>query len=178
MTWLNEPKIWSETDGVLSISPDEGSDFWRITDYGFIHDNGHARLEPVAGDFTATVAITADYREQYDQAGLMIRVDAENWLKTGIEFVDGRFFLSAVVTRGYSDWSIVPLDRCPDQLGVRVRRTGESVAIETSVDDRPFQIMRIAYLPKGSGSGVGATCCAPAKAGFTAHFTNFTIGRS
>ncbi len=175
MTWLNEPKRWSETAAGLDVSPDVGSDFWRITDYGFIHDNGHARLEPVTGDFAASVEITADYRAQYDQAGLMIRMDAENWLKTGIEYVDGRCFLSAVVTRGFSDWSVVPLARCPATLGVRIRRTGDTVVIETSTDREPFQILRITHLPAGAESGVGPTCCAPTKAGFTARFTDFNL---
>ena len=175
MIWLNEPAHWMENEAGLEISPDEGSDFWRITDYGFIHDNGHARLEPVDGDFIASVAITADYREQFDQAGLMIRVDAENWLKTGIEYVDGRCVLSAVVTRGFSDWSVIPLARCPRTLGVRVRRTGDSVTIETAIDREPFQTLRVSYLPAGHGSGVGPTCCAPTKAGFTAKFTDLKV---
>jgi uncharacterized protein len=175
MIWLNEPARWSENDEGLEISPDEGSDFWRITDYGFIHDNGHARLAPVDGDFTASVEITADYREQFDQAGLMLRVDAENWLKTGIEFVDGRCFLSAVVTRGFSDWSVIPLDGCPERLGVRLHRAGDAVTIETSINREPFQIMRVTYLPAGGASGVGPTCCAPTKAGFTAKFTDFKV---
>lgn len=178
MVWLNEPKQWSETGAGLEITPDEGSDFWRITDYGFVHDNGHARLEPVDGDFSASVEFSANYREQYDQAGLMLRVDPENWLKTGIEYVDGNCFLSAVVTRGFSDWSVVPLDRCPDLVGVRVRRIGDSVTIETSTGGAPFQLLRITYLPAGAGSSVGPTCCAPSKAGFTARFTGFRIDRS
>jgi uncharacterized protein len=178
MIWLNEPARWSEAAGVLEIAPDEGSDFWRIPDYGFIHDNGHAYLEPVNGDFTASVEITADYRAQFDQAGLMLRVDAENWLKTGIEFVDGRCFLSAVVTRGFSDWSVIPLERCPETLGVRVRRRGDAVTIETSIDRESFQTMRVTYLPAGSGSGVGPTCCAPTKAGFTANFMGFKVEKT
>jgi regulation of enolase protein 1 (concanavalin A-like superfamily) len=105
----------------------------------------------------------------------MNRVEPENWLKTGIECVDGRCFLSAVVMRGFSDWSIVPLNGCPRKLGVRVRRTGDSVTIETAVDDGPFQILRITYLPAGTGSGVGPMCCVPACAGFSAHFAKFTL---
>ena len=31
-----------------------------------------------------------DFAAQYDQAGLMLRVDAEHWIKAGIEFADGR----------------------------------------------------------------------------------------
>ena len=175
MMWLNEPASWSRTESELIISPDEGSDFWRITNYGFVHDNGHAWLERVDGDFDAAVELAADYREQYDQAGLMIRVDPENWLKTGIEYVDGRCFLSAVVTRGFSDWSIAPLDRRPETVAVRIHRRGDSITIETSADGAPFQTLRITHLPPGPDSAVGPAACAPSASGFTARFTKFKI---
>lgn len=175
MEWLNEPATWSQNGSGLIVVPDAGSDFWRITDYGFIHDNGHALLKPVQGDFAATVSFSADYRAQYDQAGLMIRVDAKNWLKAGIEHGDGQCFLSAVVTRDYSDWSVTSLPSCPDRVWLRVSRTGESVDIQASLDGETFQMMRITHLPSGGGWRVGPTCCAPTQSGFTARFFDFEI---
>ena len=41
------------------------------------------------GDFSAEVLVNGYYEELYDQAGLMLRVDALNWIKAGIEFTDG-----------------------------------------------------------------------------------------
>ena len=41
----------------------------------------------------------------------MIRIDAENYIKTGIEYVDGKYNLSAVVTHKTSDWSVIQLDK-------------------------------------------------------------------
>ena len=83
MIWLNEPARSSENERCSRNLTGRSYDFWRITDYGFIHDNGHARLEPVEGDFTASVAITADYRAQFDQAGLMIRVELGKLAQNG-----------------------------------------------------------------------------------------------
>lgn len=177
MEWLNEPGEWTQADGGLTVTPDAGSDFWRLTHYGFIHDNGHAWLEPVAGDFTASVSFTADYRAQYDQAGLMVRVDAENWLKTGIEFVDGSCLLSAVVTRGHSDWSVAPLDQCPGEVWLRVVKTGESYDILASLDGSEFKTIRVTHLP-GDSVSVGPTACAPTDAGFIARFHDFRVMRS
>jgi regulation of enolase protein 1 (concanavalin A-like superfamily) len=174
MEWLNEPAQWRHEGDDLLVTPDAGSDFWRLTEYGFIHDNGHALLEPVGGDFIATVSVTADYRAQFDQAGLLIRIDERNWLKTGIEHVDGRCFLSAVVTRDYSDWSVAPLDACPDRLWLRVTRKGETVEIAASLDGATFQMLRIAHLPSDAAWKIGPMACAPIASGFTAHFADFS----
>ena len=59
------------------------TDFWRETHYGFIRDDGHFRDVAAEGDFTADVAFRGDYRELYDQAGLMLRLDERNWIKAG-----------------------------------------------------------------------------------------------
>jgi len=41
MQWLNEPASWQRTGDVLRVSVDPGTDFWRTTGYGYVHDNGH-----------------------------------------------------------------------------------------------------------------------------------------
>ena len=57
-------------------------------------DSGHAFLKPVSGDFTASTTVTGAYETLYDQAGLMLRIDATHWVKTGIEFTDGLDFVT------------------------------------------------------------------------------------
>jgi regulation of enolase protein 1 (concanavalin A-like superfamily) len=95
------------------------TDFWQTTSYGFVHDNGHfasmgsieASLDGKWPSFEFTVGFEGEYESLYDQAGLMLRVDAHNWLKTGVEYVDGKRQASVVITRhGRSDWNVVPLD--------------------------------------------------------------------
>jgi uncharacterized protein len=73
MKWLNEPKKWSYDDSVLKVAVDGETDFWRITHYDFIRNNGHFYYQEQSGDFTAKVGIMGRYRELYDQHGLMIR---------------------------------------------------------------------------------------------------------
>lgn len=53
------------------------------------------------------------YKELYDQAGLVVRLDEKNWLKTGIEYVKGVQNVSAIVTREVSDWLVVPRQDSP-----------------------------------------------------------------
>ena len=73
--WLNEPARWHEADGVLSVTADGGTDFWRVTGYGFIRDSGHAYGTVLPGDFDLAVTVSGAYAAQYDQAGAFVRVD-------------------------------------------------------------------------------------------------------
>lgn len=177
MDWLNEPPAWREDGGVLHVTTGERTDFWRKTHYGFVRDDGHARLEPVAGDFSGQVAFRGAYSELYDQAGLMLRLDAAHWIKAGIEFVAGRRMLSVVVTREVSDWSTMPCPSDAEWLILRLTRIGTAVHVHWA--DRPepdaFRMLRLAYFPEGPAA-VGPMCCSPQRAGFEAAFRDFSTG--
>ncbi|HTA09235.1 MAG TPA: DUF1349 domain-containing protein, partial [Streptosporangiaceae bacterium] len=75
MEWINEPGQWSAADGVLTVTADAGSDFWRTTHYGFVRDSGHVYGREVDGDFNLSVRVRGAYADQFDQAGAMVRVD-------------------------------------------------------------------------------------------------------
>ncbi len=57
-------------------------------------------------------------------------LDETTWVKTGIEFVNGVHNVSAVVTRDFSDWSVVPLGSYPGSLRLRLKREGGAVILE------------------------------------------------
>ena len=176
MEWLNEPPRWREQGGTLTVVTGSGTDFWRRTHYGFVRDSGHFRFDRVRGDFTAEVTVSADYRELYDQAGLMLQLDEEHWLKAGVESVDGRRMLSAVVTRSFSDWSTVPAFEAPDPLLLRLSRHGTAVRVEWATDNG-FAMFRLAYLPERAAPAlIGLMCCSPERAGLEVTFTDFRIG--
>jgi uncharacterized protein len=176
-TWLNEPASWSFENGMLSISTDEHTDFWRRTFYGFERDSGHARLCPVSGDFTASAVVVGKYEHLYDQAGMMLRVDERNWIKTGIEFTDGFMHFSVVVTREVSDWSVIPLPeaRPEDEVHIRITRHGEAVRVQYSIHGRPFQLARLAPF-SGADALVGVMACSPERGGFEAVARDIIIG--
>jgi uncharacterized protein len=175
MDWLNEPPEWREEDGDLTIVTGDRTDFWRRTHYGFVRDDGHARLAPAVGDFSATVAFRGDYEALYDQAGLMLRFDAENWIKAGVEFVAGRRMLSVVVTRGFSDWSTMPAPVETAWLLLRLTRIGSAVHVHWAAEGLPFRMLRLAYFPEGPAA-VGPMACSPQRAGFRAAFRDFHLG--
>jgi regulation of enolase protein 1 (concanavalin A-like superfamily) len=174
LEWLNEPPSWEVEDDVITMTAGPRTDFWRTTHYGFVRDNGHLYGRRMGGDFTAEVVVRAAYASQYDQAGLMLRVDAATWIKCGIEFVDGRHFASAVVTRDYSDWSVVPLTGDVSSLRLRVQREDSAVEVRYALGGDDLTLLRIAYFPDGD-TLVGPMCAAPDGEGFTATFEGFTV---
>ncbi len=175
--WLNQPSTVSGNARELKLATSENTDFWQDTFYGFQRDNGHAYLTPVTGDFTASVSVRGDYRQLYDQAGLMLRIDQHNWIKSGIEYTDGLMHFSVVVTNRASDWSVIPLvnSSTDDEVSVRVTRHDDAVRVQFSINGSPWQLARLAPFSSADAS-VGLMACSPERGGFEAVFRNLDVG--
>ena len=120
--------------------------------------------------------VAGDYRHLYDQAGLMVRLDERTWIKAGIEYAYDRQNLSVVVTREFSDWSVLPLPTAPAEIGLRLTRHGSAIRVEHSLDGIRFDMLRLAYLPPHEPVAVGVMCCSPQREGFAARFEGFRVG--
>lgn len=177
MLWHHEPPAWRRDGDTITISAVAGTDFWRKTHDGGIRDNGHFYYQPVRGDFTAEVHVRGDYRSQYDQAGLMLRQDETCWLKCGVEYVDGTEYASSVVTRDWSDWSILPVSGS-GTLWLRLSRQGPTITVSYSVDGADYSMMRQAFLTEATTVNVGVMAAAPKGNGFTASFEALRIASS
>jgi hypothetical protein len=175
MQWENEPERWVETDGRLVVGVEGDTDCWRVTLHDFVQDDAHFYHRDANGDFTATVVVAGDYGAQYDQAGLMLREDEETWLKCGIEYVDGVQHASVVVTREFSDWSVVALDADPGSVRFRVERTGPAVEVSFTEDGAEYTLLRQAYLSDAETLRVGPMAAAPTGGGFEATFEGFAV---
>lgn len=175
MKWYNAPANYKVENNTLQIEVEAGTDFWRITHYGFIRDNGHFWYLEKEGNFVATVKITGQYSDLYDQAGLLIRVNEQHWIKTGIELVGGVQQVSAVVTRGFSDWSVAPLKNNPASIWLKLTRQHDYVEIRYSFDNQNFDLLRLAYFPPNVSAQIGAMAAAPEGKGFAVLFEDFTL---
>ena len=146
MQWFNEPEKWEIKDGVLEMDVTPQSDYWRISHYGFTVDDAPFLYTTRGGEFEVKVKISGDYKVRFDQAGLMLRIDKENYIKTGIEFVDGKYNLSAVVTHTTSDWSVIELDKPVEYVWIKAVRRLDAVEIFYSFDDKTYTMMRNCWL--------------------------------
>ncbi len=175
MNWFNEPAHWQINGGTLTMDVTPNSDYWRISHYGFTVDDAPFYYAEYGGEFEAKVKISGDYKVRFDQAGMMIRLDHENYIKTGIEFVDGKYNLSTVVTHKTSDWSVIALDRPVDYIWIKAVRRLDAVEIFYSFDDKEYQMMRNAWVEANHPVKIGMFAACPDGNGFKARFENFTV---
>lgn len=151
-------------------------DFWRGTFYGFHRDDGHFLGRKIDGDFTAVLTFEADYQELYDQAGLMVRQDPDNWVKTGIEYSDGLTNFSVVVTcDGRSDWSVVAVPGLKGPQRIRLTKIGSSVIVHHG-GSNGWRLMRLAAVPLNEEYAVGPMTCSPQREGLKVRFLDLEIG--
>ena len=179
--WFNAPDSWKpEADskeglngswnvsalGHLTIVPPAKKDFWRKTYYDppFIKDDGsvlHVKLPQSLSVYTVETEFLLKATRQFDQAGIMVRMDHQHWLKTGIEVVDGRPRLSCVVTNSFSDWSTQNwpdfttetvtssgVDTVVVHCHLRVHARGESFVVEGKTKEGTWEFIRIAHMSK------------------------------
>lgn len=175
MQWFNEPERWEINGNSLSMSVTPHTDYWRISHYGFTVDDAPFLYTVRGGEFEVKVKISGDYKTRFDQSGLMLRIDRENYIKAGIEFVDGKYNLSTVVTHHTSDWSIIPLDEPVKFVWIKAVRRLDAVEIFYSFDDKEYTMMRNAWLQDNHPVMVGIMGACPDGDGFEARFENFSI---
>lgn len=175
MQWLNPPTTWQHDGDQIRMRAEHDTDFWRVTLHGFIKDDGHFYYETVAGDFVATARVMGQYTALYDQAGLMVRERDTVWMKCGIEYVEGVQYASAVLTRDFSDWSLVPLADNPAAIWMQVKRIGTAIDISYGHDGAAYTLIRQGYLSDADTLQVGLMCAAPKGAGFDVTFEGFEI---
>ena len=175
MQWFNEPENWNIENETLTMDVTPQSDYWRISHYGFTVDDAPFLYTTRGGEFEVKVKISGEYKERFDQAGLMIRIDKENYIKTGIEFVDGKYNLSTVVTHTTSDWSVIELDEPVEFVWIKAVRRLDAVEIFYSFDDKNYTMMRNCWLQDNTPVMVGMMAACPDGNGFKASFDGFKI---
>ncbi|MCC3214344.1 DUF1349 domain-containing protein [Chryseobacterium cucumeris] len=175
MTWFNEPEKWEIKNNSLSMFVTPQSDYWRVSHYGFTVDDAPFYYATYGGEFEAKVKITGSYKARFDQMGLMLRTDQEHYIKAGVEFVDGKYNLSTVVTHNKSDWSVITLEKTPPALWIKAVRRLDAVEIFYSFDDKNYIMMRNAPLQDNTPVMVGLMAACPDGEGFNAVFENFKV---
>jgi hypothetical protein len=175
MKWFNEPATWSVDGSHVVVRSDAHTDFWRVTGYGYVRDNAHIYGEALESDFDLTVRIRGEYAEQYDQAGVCVRVDERHWIKTGVELFNQRLRFSTVVTIDYSSWMFTDLPGDFAILNLSLARRGDAMEISYSTDDRELAFASVVYVQPRAGAFAGVMCASPQGDGFTADFSHFEL---
>ena len=149
MKWIREPKQYEVTEDKVEIITEPHTDLWQRTYYHFRNDNAPVlQLETGEQFFSFVVKTDFDTKVRYDQSGIVMYLDSDNWLKASMEFENDQIQrLGSVVTNnGYSDWSSVDVDASVKSIWFRFSRREDDFCIENSVDGVNFKQMRICHM--------------------------------
>ncbi|MCP4177449.1 MAG: DUF1349 domain-containing protein [bacterium] len=175
--WFNKPEYFKTGDG-LEIYTDLETDFWQRTHYGFKRDDGHCLFTKIKGDFTITTHVKYTPKKQYDQCGLIARIDEQNWIKVSTEYEDiNKSRLGSVVTNlGYSDWATSDISSSSKEMWYRINRRDNDFLIENSIDGINWKQMRVTHLHSAKEEiEVGMYSCSPIGKNFHSRFLFFSV---
>lgn len=178
--WIRQPADCNVTPDRVYIVTQPGTDLWQRTYYGFRNDNAPILQMKTREPFFSFVVKTefSSACHRYDQCGIAVYQDSENWLKASVECENGTFQrLGSVVTnRGYSDWATTDIPASVKTMWYRLSRRESDFCIESSHDGVCFRQMRICHLEKGAGEiSFGIYACSPENASFEAVFTDMAL---
>jgi regulation of enolase protein 1 (concanavalin A-like superfamily) len=177
--WTREPESYTATEEKVEIVTKPHTDLWQRTYYHFRNDNAPVfQMETEERYFSFTVKTAFESKHRFDQCGVVMYLDSENWLKASIEYENEEFqHLGSVATNlGYSDWATTAIDASIKSMWYRFSRREDDYCIECSRDGVRFSQMRICHMHKGGGKiRFGIYACSPENSSFKATFTNMQM---
>lgn len=180
LQWTRQPKVYSIQPGRIEITTEPGTDLWQRTYYHFRNDNAPVlQMESEEKYFSFTVKTDyTDSGHRFDQCGIVMYLDTDNWLKASVEFENEKFqHLGSVVTNhGYSDWATTAIPADVKTMWYRFSRREDDYCIECSADGVTFTQMRVCHMWEGAGKvRFGIYACSPEDSSFKAVFTDMAL---
>ena len=178
--WTREPAAYSIEGGTLTVTTAPHTDLWQRTYYHFRNDNApvfQIRTREQYFSFVVKTDFTQSHR-RFDQCGIVMYLDSDNWLKGSVEFENDEFqHLGSVATnRGYSDWATTAIPADVKTMWYRFSRRADDYCIECSSDGINFSQMRICHMYEGADAiSFGVYACSPEESSFTAVFSDMKI---
>ena len=180
LKWTREPSDYSIGEDRIEITTTSYTDLWQRTYYHFRNDNAPVLQMSTSEKFFSFIVKTefAESNHRFDQCGVVVYIDSENWLKGSIEYENERFqHLGSVVTNhGYSDWATTEIPADIKSMWYRLSRRNDDFCIECSEDGKVYHQMRICHLHEANDEiRFGIYACSPENSSFRAVFTHMEI---
>ena len=179
LEWTREPQSCTISADKIEIVTKPNTDLWQRTYYHFQNDNAPV-LQMKMGEkfFSFTVKTKFDSKRRFDQCGVVMYLDSDNWLKASIEFENEEYqHLGSVATNhGYSDWATTAIPASIKSMWYRFSRREDDFCIECSDDGVRFTQMRVCHMWEAAGEiSFGIYACSPGNSSFKATFTNMEL---
>lgn len=179
LEWTREPVSCSIAQDRIEIVTKPHTDLWQRTYYHFRNDNApvlQMSTEETFFSFVVKTEFASEHR--FDQCGVVLYLDSENWLKASIEYENEEIqHLGSVVTNhGWSDWATTAIDAGVKSMWYRLSRREDDYCLECSADGEHFSQMRVCHLLEGGGPiRFGVYACSPEDSSFKAAFTHMEL---
>lgn len=177
--WTRAPKVYTVTEDRVEMVTEPHTDLWQRTYYHFRNDNAPVlQMETDEKYFSFVVKTEFDTKVRYDQSGIVMYLDSENWLKASVEYENETIQrLGSVVTNhGYSDWASVDVDAKMKSMWFRLSRRRDDFCIENATDGVHFKQMRICHMFHATDTiRFGIYACSAEDSSFRAVFTDMEI---
>lgn len=180
LQWTREPKSFDISGDTITVVTNPGTDLWQRTYYHFRNDNAPV-LQMSTREQYFSFVVKTDFQEshqRFDQCGVVMYLDSENWLKGSIEFENEEFqHLGSVATNhGYSDWATTAIPADVKQMWYRLSRRADDFCIECSTDGESWRQMRVCHMYEAQDEiRFGIYACSPEESSFKAVFTDLAI---
>ena len=179
LKWTREPAGYTIAEDRIEIITKPHTDLWQRTYYHFRNDNAPVlQMETSEKYFSFTVKTEFESKHRFDQCGVVMYLDSENWLKASVEYENEEFqHLGSVVTNhGYSDWATTEIDAGIKSMRYRFSRREDDYCLECSEDGIKFKQMRICHMYQvDEVIQFGIYACSPEDSSFKAVFTNIEL---
>lgn len=179
LEWIREPLHCTVEDNHIEIVTKPHTDLWQRTYYHFRNDSAPVlQMRTSKRYFSFIVKTEFDTGHRFDQCGVVMYLNSENWLKASIEYENDTFsHLGSVVTnRGYSDWATCEIPSSVRSMWYRLSRREDDFRIECSADGISFSQIRICHMwDIGDEISFGIYACSPEDSSFKAVFTDMEL---
>ncbi len=179
LQWTRKPAQFQISGDRIEIVTLPHTDLWQRTYYHFRNDNAPV-LQMTTDEkyFSFIVKTEFQSKHRFDQCGVVVYLDSDNWLKASVEYENERFqHLGSVVTNhGYSDWATTEIDASVKSIWYRLSRREDDFCVDCSEDGRSWRQMRICHMWEAQGEiSFGIYACSPEDSSFTAAFTEMQL---
>ena len=180
LQWTREPAGFEIGGDTIRITTVPHTDLWQRTYYHFQNDNAPVLQMQTREKFFSFVVKTdfTQSHQRFDQCGIVMYLDSENWLKGSVEYENNEFqHLGSVCTNsGYSDWATTAIPADVKTMWYRFSRREDDFCIECSTNGVDFSQMRICHMYAATDAiRFGIYACSPEESSFTAVFSDMKI---
>ena len=179
-SWTREPESCTINGDIIEVVTKPHTDLWQRTYYHFRNDNAPVFQMETDEQYFSFVVKTEfeESHHRYDQCGIVMYLDSENWLKGTVEYENEKYQnLGSVVTnQGYSDWATTAIDPSIKSMWYWFSRREDDYSIEWSEDGITFTQMRVCHMHRGKGRiRFGIYACSPEESSFKAVFSHMQM---